>query len=127
MPVGTTTYVDNATTDIDIYYYFIKAVDNQCNMESPVSDTVSGQSVNNLTALSGFINTLPGISSQLIGSLTSKVENAIASFNSGNTEAAINKLNALLNEISAQTGKSIDTSTAQSLTTYIQTLIGNMR
>lgn len=120
---GNTGYVDTTTLDGLTYYYSINAFNSHCNMESPASNTASGQSVNNFTALPGFISTLPGISSQLLNSLTSKVENAIASFESGNTTAAVNKLNALLNEISAQSGKGIEPSTAQILTTYVQNLI----
>lgn len=127
VPAGTVSYADNTTLDSDTYYYFIKALDNQCNIESSASDVVSGQSVNNLTTLSDFITTLPSISTQLSGSLTPKVDNAIASYESGNIGAAENVLGALLNEIQAafRSGK-IDSETATTLTTYVSSLITNI-
>ncbi|MBI5892425.1 MAG: hypothetical protein HZB79_02050 [Deltaproteobacteria bacterium] len=75
------------------------------------------------TALPEFISTLPGISPQVLTSLVSKAKSAIASFENWNTGAAINKLNALLNEITAQSGKKIDADTAATLTKYVQNLI----
>lgn len=126
VPVGTISYADNTTVDTDTYYYSINALDRYCNLESPASNVASGQSVNNLTALSGFITTLPGISPELVNSLTSKVENAVASYDRGNENAAINQLDALLNEIAAQSGKKIDATTVGILAIYIQNLINHM-
>lgn len=124
---GTTGYVDNATVDIDTYYYSIRAYDSQCSSESEASNIATGQSANNFTALSGYIEALSGISAELYNSLTSKVESAIASFDGGSIEAAENKLNALLNEISAQSGKKIDTDTAALLTLYVQNVISRIQ
>ena len=77
----------------------------------------------NITSLLGFIGTLPGISPQILNSLLAKVENAIAAYDSGNEIVAVNILNALLNEISAQTGKTITINAASALTAYIENLI----
>lgn len=85
-------------------------------MPSPVSPQII------MTALPGFIEALPGISPEVVNSTTSKVENAVASLDKGNETAAINTLNALLNEIDAQSGNKIDTATADMLKTYIQSL-----
>ncbi len=123
LSAGATSFVDNATLDSDIYFYIIKAQDSQCNLESAASNIASGQSINNLTALPGFISGLSGISVNLINSLTSKIENAINVLDSGNETAAINILNALQHEIVAQSGKDIEVSTANSLINYIQGLI----
>ncbi len=124
---GTVSYVDATTLDTDTYYYFLKAMDKNCSIESSASSIASGQSVNNLTSLPGFISALPGIAPELINSLTAKVENAIASFDRGNETAAINQLNALLSEIAAQTGNKIEAGTAEILTNYVQNLINYIK
>lgn len=127
VPAGTVSYVDATTVDTDIYYYFLKAMDKNCSIESSASSIASGQSANNLTSLPDFISTLPGIAPELVNSLTSKVENAIASLDRGNETAAINQLNALLSEIAAQTGNKIEASTAEILTNYVQNLINYIK
>lgn len=124
---GNVSYVDATTADTDTYYYFLTAMDKNCSIESSASSIASGQSVNNLTSLPGFISTLPGIAPELVNSLTSKVENAIASFDRGNETAAINQLNALLSEIAAQTGNKIEVGTAEILTNYVQNLINYIK
>lgn len=124
LPAGSASYMDNSTIDTDTYYYFAAAFDSNCNGESAASNVATGQSVNNLTALPGLISTLPGISPPLLNSLLAKLENATAVLNSGDKTAAVNILNALLNEIAAQAGKKITTDASAALTTYIQNLIG---
>ncbi len=52
-------------------------------------------------------------------SLASKVESALASVASGNLGAACNKLNALLNEVQAQTGKKITPAMAAQITASV--------
>jgi len=123
LPAGATSFVDNATLDSDTYYYFVKALGSPCDLESGASNTASGQSINNLTALSGFIGNQPGISQEQINSLTSTVDNAISSYYAGNQTAAINTLNALLNEVNAQTGKCIEPSASETIVIYVQNLI----
>lgn len=123
VPAGSVGYVDKTTIDTDTYYYFIKALDIHCNIESQPSTVASEQSVNNFNALPGFIGSLPGIEPQNVNSLTSKSENAIAAFNAGNVTDAVGLLNDLLNEINAQTGKKIELSTAEILNTYVRNLI----
>lgn len=85
------------------------------------------ESVGSLTALPGYIETLSGISPRLLNSLLSKADNSIAAFERGDSTAMVNILNALLNEVAAQSGKGIDTDTAAALTTYIQNLINSLQ
>jgi len=56
-------------------------------------------------------------------SLVSKVENAQASIERGNTEAAINKLEAFINQVKAQRGKKISEEDADMLIEYAINLI----
>ena len=123
---GIISYVDSTVLDNNLYYYFIKSFDNSCSAESNSSNLAEGQSVNNFTALPDVIATLPGISPKLLNSLTAKIENAIKAYERGNTNAAINLLNAALNEISAQTGKKISEEAASELTRYIRGIISSL-
>jgi len=80
-----------------------------------------------LTSLPSFISTLSGISPQLLNSLMAKAENAIKAFDNGNETAAVNILNALLNEVSTQAGKKITADTAATLTIFVQSLTGDIQ
>lgn len=123
LPAGSVSYTDNSAIDTDTYYYFAKVFDSACNKESRASNIATGQSVNNLTTLPGFISTLPGTSPQLLNSLMAKAENAIKAFDNGSKTATESILNALLYEISAQTGKKITADATATLITYVQNLI----
>jgi len=60
-------------------------------------------------------------------SLTSKVENAQASIESGNTETTINKLEAFINQVEAQRGKKISEENADMLIQYATNLINSLQ
>lgn len=122
---GINNYVDTTTITGTTYYYVVRAFDS--TNESANSNEASAASVNNFTALPGFISAMPGITPELVNSLTSKVENAIASLDRGNETAAVNQLNALLSEIAAQTGNKIEAGTAEILTNYVQNLINYIK
>jgi len=70
------------------------------------------QSTSSLTSLVNSMN-LPGGTAN---SLVSKLSAALSSINRGNDNAAVNQLNAFINEVNAQTGKAITQSQAQTLT-----------
>lgn len=96
------------------------------NIKQPVClDYV--QPPTSLTSLPDFIRTLPGVSYELINSLNSKAENAIKVFDNGGKMVTVNILNALLNEISAQTGKEITIKAVATLTAYVQNLINHIQ
>jgi len=54
-----------------------------------------------LTAMTAYVNGLPGLNAGQKNSLTTKLKNAAASAASGNNQAADNQLNAFLNELQA--------------------------
>ena len=56
-------------------------------------------------------------------SLVSKLENVIKQLDKGNNNTAINKLNAFINEVNAQSGKKISTSDANLLIAYAEGII----
>jgi len=59
-------------------------------------------------------------------SLTSKVENAIASLEKGNEKAAINQLEAFTNEVEALKEKKISLEDAKMLTEYVENVIAQI-
>ncbi len=121
---GSTGYVDNTTLDTDTYFYFLKAADSVCSLESPSSTIAEGQSVNNLEVLGDVIGDMPGIPANSVNSLTQKADNALASLDKGNEGAAVNKLEALLNEVNALfTSGRIDAATRDALAAYIGGLV----
>lgn len=71
------------------------------------------------------INSLPDseLPDELKSSLISKIENALHLVDKGADKAAVNVLNALVNQISAQEGKKIPPETAEMLTQYALNLI----
>lgn len=65
--------------------------------------------------LVGYVSDLH-LSQGLNSSLVSKLDAALQSISSGNTKAAVNQLNAFVNEVNAQTGKAITVAEATLLT-----------
>ncbi len=59
-------------------------------------------------------------------SLITKINTAQDKFNSGNTHAAINVLNALINTVNAQDGHQIPTQQAEQIRDWAQSLIEHM-
>ncbi|MFH1725405.1 MAG: thrombospondin type 3 repeat-containing protein [Elusimicrobiota bacterium] len=58
--------------------------------------------------------------------LTSKLENAIASYSEGNTTPAINKLQAFINSVEAQRGKKIPEAAADMLIAFVENAMSAM-
>jgi hypothetical protein len=73
----------------------------------------------------GLIHTLESIdiAHGILNSLWAKLNSALRSLSKGNQNAAINKLNALINEIEAQRGKAISESDADELIAQVQDVI----
>lgn len=76
-----------------------------------------------------IINTLPPdvLSDQTKNSLISKVEAAQKSIDKEKDEAAINQLNAFINEVTAQRGKKISEEVADMLIDYAQNIIAQIQ
>jgi Secretion system C-terminal sorting domain/Thrombospondin type 3 repeat len=64
-----------------------------------------------------------GLNGGLESALTSKLENALSSFQNGNNNAAIGKLNAFINQVQAQSGNGIDPADAAELIANAQAVI----
>lgn len=62
----------------------------------------------------------------LESSLTSKLSNAIASFQNGNTTAGVNQLNAFINQVNAHSGGNITLEDAEALIAQAQNVINNI-
>jgi len=61
----------------------------------------------------------PGITT----SLDAKLNGALGSLDAGHNRAAVNQLNAFINEVDAQSGKKIPLPQAEALTTFAQGII----
>ena len=82
--------------------------------------------IDSLAGLNEMLETLVDqgiIDSKLKDSLLSKVANAEKSADKENIDAAINKLEALINEIDAQTGKKISAESAEEIVAYTESII----
>jgi len=77
-----------------------------------------------LNELKGFITAPASGVDPVIGtSLTAKVNAALAALDRGKEKTALNNLNALLNQVRAQTGKKISTEAADAITTQVEAII----
>jgi hypothetical protein len=77
------------------------------------------QAVQALISLKDAMNLPHGIAN----SLDAKLNAALDSINRGNNKAAVNQLNAFINEVQAQTGKAIAQNQAQQLISSAQSII----
>jgi hypothetical protein len=98
-----------------------------CPAEDATGFDIDGDGcIDNLGELKGIVDTLVAegvISEVLRNSLISKVENAEKSFGKENICAAVNKLEALKNEVNAQTGKKIAEEAAVEVIAYADSII----
>ncbi|HVB95081.1 MAG TPA: hypothetical protein VND41_00580 [Nitrososphaerales archaeon] len=85
----------------------------------PFTVQTPAQSTSSLISLVNSMNLPSGTTTSLV----SKLSAALSSINSGNDNAAVNQLNAFINEVNAQTGKAITQSQAQTLTYDAQAII----
>jgi hypothetical protein len=91
-------------------------------------DANSDGCIDNLSGLMGFLETLVSegvIAEELRNSLMSKVENAERSADRENICVAINKLEALINEVNAQRGKKISEDAANEVIAYAESVIAH--
>ena len=89
-------------------------------------DTDQDGCIDSLTGLNSMLETLVNqgvIDAVLKNSLLSKVANAEKSADKENIDAAINKLEALINEINAQRGKKISEDAAAEIIVYTESII----
>ncbi len=80
---------------------------------------LKGASVNSIIAQVSAANIPSGIKSTLLGDLNA----AAASFNRGDLKAGVNQLQQFIQDVSAQSGKKIDTATANTLIAAAQKII----
>jgi hypothetical protein len=100
--------------------------DDECPAESALGfDADLNGCIDTPQELVQIITTLPddALSHELVNSLVSKVEGAIASQDRQRDEAAVNALNAFIHEIQAQAGKKISPEAAALLIQYAENLI----
>ena len=88
----------------------------------PFTVQTPAQSTSSLISLVNSMNIPHGTTTSLV----SKLSAALDSINRGNDNAAVNQLNAFINEVNAQTGKAITQSQAQTLTFYAQAIITSL-
>jgi hypothetical protein len=76
-------------------------------------------------AVQSLVGTVDGLSLPhgITSSLEAKLSAAIQSLNGGNTNSAVNQLNAFTNEVNAQSGKQVSTSDAANLISDAQSII----
>ncbi|MDP2728906.1 MAG: hypothetical protein Q8O55_00260 [Dehalococcoidales bacterium] len=75
--------------------------------------------------LIGVVSSL-GLPQGIENSLTSKLSNVIKSLGKGQTDAAINQLNAFINEVQAQSGKKLSEAQASDLVDKAQDIIASL-
>ncbi len=123
--IGTDPY--NTDTDNDS----VGDAQDACPLEDATGLDADGNGcIDTISGLTDVLNTLVSegvIEEQLVNSLLSKVENAEASVNKDNICAAINKFEALINEVNAQRGKKISNEAADLIILYTNNLIANLR
>ena len=98
-----------------------------CPLENPQGlDANLDGCTDTVCDLASVIQSL-GLHHGIENSLVQKASNACAKFNEGNTEAAINMLNAFINEVEAQRGKKISEEDAGMLIQFAQNAILQMQ
>jgi hypothetical protein len=137
--IGIGCFVDGQITDIGLSPCVVMGGDTDedgvCDPEDICPDEdATGFDANNdgcvddLGGLIEFLGTLVAegvIAEELKNSLITKVENAEHSADKENICAAINKLEALLNEVNAQRGKKISDEAANEIIAYTESVIAN--
>jgi parallel beta-helix repeat protein len=104
-------------------------IDDTCPLEDATGfDADFDGCIDTTTGLAQIIETLPDdvLSNETKNSLVSKVENAQKSTDKDADNAAINQLNAFINEILAQKGKKISEDAADLLAAYAQNVIAQI-
>lgn len=84
--------------------------------------------IDTLDGLQEMIETLPDdvLADEIKNSLVSKVNNALNSVDKEKDDAAINMLEAFINQIGAQSGKKISTEVVDMITTYVNNIIAQI-
>ena len=98
------------------------------NEDATGFDADSNGCIDTMAGLGDIIETLPDevLSDETKNSLISKVETAQKSVDKDADNAAINKLNAFINEVNAQRGNKISEEAADMLIAYIQNIIAQI-
>jgi len=110
-----------------IYYY----IDSQANWWQPyvthhyIDDVTTSEPSSPQASIQSLVDTIKAwnLPKGTENSLTSKLANAIQSLEKGQQNAAINKLNAFVNEVRAQSGKKLTSVQANLLTSEAQRII----
>jgi hypothetical protein len=100
--------------------------DDRCPNQNPGALDANRDGCTDNVAGVGTLITAAGLPSNTVSSLMSKLDNATAKIASGQVTAAKNQLNALINEISAQRGKSIPAAVADALIAYLRNVIASL-
>ena len=101
--------------------------EDNCPFENPGGfDANRDGCVDRVSDLASIVESL-GLHHGIESSLVQKAENACAKFNEGNVEAAVNILNAFINEVEAQRGKKISEKNAEMLIQFAQNSIWLMK
>jgi len=99
----------------------------ECPFENPQGfDTDGDGCLDALDDLPDLVQDL-SLPQGIENSLISKVENALKSIENGNVKAAINMLNAFINEVEAQSGKKISEEDADMLIQFAENVIWQMQ
>ncbi|GAJ00459.1 unnamed protein product, partial [marine sediment metagenome] len=101
-------------------------VNDDCQLEDATGfDADSDGCIDTLDDLPQVIETLPDdvLSDEIENSIVSKIDNAMKSIDKEKDEAAINILQAFINQVEAQRGKKISEETADMLIAYANNVI----
>lgn len=101
----------------------------QCPLEDATGfDADHNGCIDTIEGLTDVINTLPSdvLSDEIKNSLVSKVDNALKSLDKTQDDAAINQLQAFINQINAQRGNKISEEAADMLIAYANNLIAKI-
>lgn len=91
-----------------------------------VLNSVSFQPAPTISSIISLVNSSAISGQPIASSLTSTLDNAFSLYNQGNVTAATNTLNALINKIQAQSGKTIDPAVANDLINNVNNVIANL-
>jgi len=123
-------WMDQFIGQIDEVAIFNRALSAE-EIQQQYQDGLNGEGYcpDTLAGLQQVINTLPKdvLSDTIKNSLTSKVDNALKSLDKGEDGAAINMLNAFINQVEAQRGKKISEEAADMLIAYANNIISKIR
>jgi hypothetical protein len=128
VPVTNGQIIDLYTLPLGAHTLTVNAVDNVGNQSSKsVTVNVTATLASLKASIARFYNEGKIDNQGIANSLTQKLENAQKDLDKGKIDTAINKLQAFINEVQAQSGKHITTEAADLLIADAQWVIAHLK